>query len=184
MKEEPIDICESTPADDKLEQDYNIAEQDEEGDSSEVSGHKSTNLEKNNTPEVIAQLVASKTPHFVLSNTSHTLTTVYIHTSVVKAFNIALKPEIVLRDQNGNAWHARILFKEDGRIAIGCGWSYFAKNNVKVGDQCVFEFVLQRGNTCEEILVHVLRGNARMKKPSSHWHWHRHVRKRKNREAL
>ncbi|XP_059459268.1 putative B3 domain-containing protein Os03g0621600 [Corylus avellana] len=172
MKEEPIDISESTPAEDKLEQDY-TAEQGEAGDSSEASGPKSTNLEKSNTPAVVAGLVASKTPHFVLSISRCTLATVYIHKSVVKAFNIALKPKTVLRDQNGQAWPVRIIFKEDGRIAIGSGWSYFANNNVKVEDQCVFEFVLQRGNTCEEIRVHVLRGNARMKKPSSHWHWHR-----------
>jgi hypothetical protein len=92
---------------------------------------------------------------------------------VVQAFKIVLKPEMVLRDQNGKSWPVKIIFKNDGRIAIGSGWSYFAKSNVKPTDQCVFEFLLQSGNICEEIRVHVLRGNARMKKPSSHWHWHR-----------
>lgn len=151
-----------------------------EADSSKAHRHKSqktgkANLEENRTPEVVSRLVASKTPHFVLRISHCTLVTAYIHKSVVQAFKIELKPKVVIRDQNGKSWPVKIIFKTDGRIAIGTGWSNFARSSVKARDQCVFEFVLQSGNTCKEIRVYVLRGSARMKKPSRHWHWHRHV---------
>jgi hypothetical protein len=77
---------------------------------------------------------------------------------------------MVIRDQNRNSWPVKINFVSDGRIAIGTGWSTFRmKNNIKVRDQCVFEFVIGRGNTCNEMHVQILRGNARLKNLPRHW---------------
>jgi hypothetical protein len=88
---------------------------------------------------------------------------------VIKAFNIRLEENMVIRDQNRNQWPVKVRFRDDGRFALGRGWSDFRKeNNLQVRDQCVFEFVLGRGNTCKEIHVQILRGNARLKNLPRH----------------
>jgi hypothetical protein len=88
---------------------------------------------------------------------------------VIQAFNIRLKENIVIRDQNRNSWPVKISFRNDGRISLGTGWSDFGKkNNLQVRDQCVFEFVIGKGNICSEMHVQILRGKARLKNLRRH----------------
>ncbi|KAJ0097959.1 hypothetical protein Patl1_28804 [Pistacia atlantica] len=54
---------------------------------------------------------------------------------VVELHGIRLKPDIMLLDQNGDKLPVKVAFRSNDRIA-----------RLKIGDKCVFEFVLSRGN--------------------------------------
>ncbi|XP_059444245.1 putative B3 domain-containing protein At5g66980 isoform X2 [Corylus avellana] len=154
-----------------------LKKNEEPGSSSKAGLHKSrrtveTNQDEPNIPRV-GRFVAPKNPYFVVAIAKHMRYGLRLQRSLVQAFNIRLRENVVIRDQNRknrNPWPVKIIFMSDGRIAIGTGWSHFRKkNNIQVGDQCVFEFVIGRGNICNEMHVQILRGNARLK--NLRWHW-------------
>lgn len=87
----------------------------------------------------------------------------HFQNSVINAFKIIFNGSLVIRDRNGNPWPVKVCSRNDGRFAISTGWSDLAKkNNLRVGDQCVFEFVLGRENLCNEMHLQILRGTARL----------------------
>ncbi|KAG6666376.1 putative B3 domain-containing protein At5g66980 [Carya illinoinensis] len=147
---------------------------EEAGVSSKANQHKSrriagANLEQNKSPKV-ARVVAPKNPYFVTSITKFMRYTLCVRRSVVNAYNIKLKQEVVIRGPNEEKCPVKIVKRSNGRIMIANGWSYFVeKNAVQPKDQCVFEFILGRGNTCREMRVQILRGNARFKKLPKDW---------------
>ncbi|XP_059444439.1 putative B3 domain-containing protein At5g66980 isoform X2 [Corylus avellana] len=110
-----------------------VLKKNEEAGSSKAGQHKSrrtveTNLEKQKIPKV-GQFVAPKNPYFVVAFANHMQYTLNIHRSVIQAFNIRLKENMVIRDQNRNKWPVKISFRSDGRISLGSGWSDFGKKN-------------------------------------------------------
>jgi hypothetical protein len=83
--------------------------------------------------------------------------------SEVKSFKIRFEETTVIRDQDGNPWQMKVYFRDDndGRICIGAGWRAFReKNNLQIGDQCAFDFIIVRDDLCDEIHVKILRGNS------------------------
>lgn len=88
----------------------------------------------------------------------------------MNAYNIKLKQEVVIHGLNEEKYPVKIVERSNGQILIANGWSYFVdKNAVQPKDQCVFEFILGRRNTCSEMRVQILRGNARFKKLPKDW---------------
>lgn len=79
----------------------------------------------------------------------------------MKAHGIKLKPNMMLLDQNGEKWPVKLIFRTDGRIAMTKGWLDFWKTyKLDIGDKCLFEFVLGRGNISKEMKVQVIRKGA------------------------
>ena len=65
---------------------------------------------------------------------------------------------MVLLDQNGKEWPVTVRFRTDGRALINHGWGPFWKEyNLQIGDKCVFELVLGRGNLSQKMHVQVTR---------------------------
>ncbi|XP_042962424.1 putative B3 domain-containing protein At5g66980 isoform X2 [Carya illinoinensis] len=124
----------------------------------------------------VARFVTPKNPFCVMSISTReqNFTSQFLHKSVVEAFNIKLNQDMVICSPNEEKFPVKVLFWKNGRIIIGKGWSAFArKNNVRPKDQCVFEFVLGRGNICSEMRVQILQGKARIEELFKHRYQYR-----------
>lgn len=88
----------------------------------------------------------------------------YVPRTLLKAYSIKLKPDVVLRDQNDKLWPVKVSFKDDGSVVLATGWERFRRKNVKVGQTCRFVCVFGRGNICKEMQVRIIRGSARDRK--------------------
>lgn len=72
--------------------------------------------------------------------------------------NISLKPNIVLRDEEGTLWPATVSFTSQNRISVTAGWSkFYTGHKLRINDKCEFEFVLERGNVCQQLNVKITR---------------------------
>lgn len=70
--------------------------------------------------------------------------------------NILLKPNIVFRDEEGTLWPATVRFASQNRISVTAGWSkFYASHKLEINDKCDFEFVLERGNVCQQLNVKI-----------------------------
>lgn len=79
---------------------------------------------------------------------------------VVKDHNIALPPTLVLRDEIGREWKAKVKIWRDGRAWLSGGWQILCRwNFIDKDDVCICEFV--RPNTIDMFLqVTIVRGQA------------------------
>ena len=81
----------------------------------------------------------------------------FIPQRVLKKKNIKLEKEIMVRDEKRRLWPMRLNTRKDGRQALVKGWTDFWKaNNLRKGDQCLFEFILGRGRISTEMHVQVI----------------------------
>lgn len=86
----------------------------------------------------------------------------YIPGCMVRDHKILLKPNLVLRDEDGDLWHTKICSTSQNRISLTVGWSKFYKTHkLKLNDKCEFEFVLEKGNVCRQLNVKVTRRRRR-----------------------
>ncbi|KAK7397299.1 hypothetical protein VNO78_18467 [Psophocarpus tetragonolobus] len=76
---------------------------------------------------------------------------------VLKKRNIKLISNISLRDEDGKIWPASITTTDnENRYFLGSGWVNFRRsNNIQEGHQCDFEFVVDKENVAQELLVRV-----------------------------
>lgn len=90
----------------------------------------------------------------------------YIPTSFLKTNQIKLNSdeEMIVRDQNGRMWPMQIKERKDGRFYLSSGWIEFREKNLRLGNQCMFEFVLGEGNTCSETIARVLPRGLKIEK--------------------
>lgn len=77
--------------------------------------------------------------------------------SVLRKTNIKLMSKISLRDENGKLWPASIIsIKKEYRHFLGGGWNDFRRSyNIQEGDRCDCEFVVDKANAAQELLVRV-----------------------------
>ncbi|KAL2661461.1 hypothetical protein AAZX31_03G225700 [Glycine max] len=96
--------------------------------------------------------------HFqIYFNAPWRLKKVEIPRSVLRKTNIKLMSKISLRDENGKLWPASIIsIKKEYRHFLGGGWNDFRRSyNIQEGDRCDFEFVVDKANAAQELLVRV-----------------------------
>lgn len=80
----------------------------------------------------------------------------HVPISVLKKFNIKLKPIVTLHGPN-NKVIVKVTFANNGIVYICTGWNGFLKiNNVRLRDKCLIEFVVDNRKICEEMHVQVL----------------------------
>lgn len=80
----------------------------------------------------------------------------FIPSSFLKSHNIQMKPQVKLHDEKGRQWPIKIeMLYESQRVTVTSGWSEFVNKNLKLGDYCVLEFVLEQQNRCGEIHVQI-----------------------------
>ncbi|KAL2345782.1 hypothetical protein Fmac_007067 [Flemingia macrophylla] len=77
---------------------------------------------------------------------------------VLNKMNIKLIPNkiIHLRDENDKLWPVLITAGYSDRQFLGSGWSAFQRgSNIQEGSQCDFQFVVDKANEVQELLVRV-----------------------------
>ncbi|XP_035539099.1 putative B3 domain-containing protein Os03g0621600 isoform X2 [Juglans regia] len=149
-------------------------EKNEEAGLSKAGRQTSRTIVEQKTSIDVARFVTPKNPYCVVSISNRDKNFTCLHKSVVEAFNIKLNQDMVICSPNEEKFPVKIVIWKSGRIIISKGWSAFArKNNVQPKDQCVFEFVLGRGNICSEMRVQILQGKARLEELSKHRYQYR-----------
>ncbi|XP_022132726.1 putative B3 domain-containing protein At5g66980 [Momordica charantia] len=109
-------------------------------------------------PSNSTEIVPSKGPCFERIMKRWSLGTLYISRGVVEEHNISLKPNIVLRDEEGKLWPVTAGTTSQNRMNISSGWPKFYRgHNLRINDKCEFEFVLGRGNVCRQVNVKITR---------------------------
>ncbi|TKY61395.1 putative B3 domain-containing protein [Spatholobus suberectus] len=107
----------------------------------------------------LTNLVPLQDPHFqIYFNAPWRLKKVEVPRRVLSKMNIKLIPKISLRDENDKLWPVAIITTDYGhrRHFLGGGWSDFKRsNNIQEGHLCDFQFVLDKANVAQELLVRV-----------------------------
>lgn len=68
-----------------------------------------------------------------------------------------MNTEIALWDPKGKGWAVKTSVSKTGRIMMKEGWkAFYYGNNLKKGDQCVFEFLCNEDKICKEMNVQIV----------------------------
>ncbi|KAK3005186.1 hypothetical protein RJ639_016428, partial [Escallonia herrerae] len=102
-----------------------------------------------------------KNPYFVAKIRPKRKSELYIPTDVIKDFKIKLREEMVICNQDGKTWTAKVSTWNDGRTYLTRQWRSFCKwNDVQLGDRCLCEIVKGRGRRGTHLQVQVLKAGA------------------------
>ncbi|XP_020210978.1 putative B3 domain-containing protein At5g66980 [Cajanus cajan] len=107
----------------------------------------------------LTKCVPLQNPHFqIYFDAAWRLKKVELPRRVLRKMNIKLMPNriINLRDENDTLWPVIITAGFGDRYFLGSGWSVFQRsNNIQEGQQCDFQFVVDKANVVQEMLVRV-----------------------------
>ncbi|KAK3002784.1 hypothetical protein RJ639_018342, partial [Escallonia herrerae] len=110
-----------------------------------------------------------KNPYFVAKIRPKRKSELYIPTDVIKDFKIKLRDEMVICNQDGKTWTAKVSMWNDGRTYLTRQWRSFCKwNNVQPGDRCLCEIVKGRGRMGTHLQVQVLKAGSWLPKDILH----------------
>ncbi|CAK7337933.1 unnamed protein product [Dovyalis caffra] len=108
--------------------------------------------------------VPGKVPRFVM-NITRTMRFARIPMTFMRQHNINVPKEMKLRDESGKLWPVQVSFWDSGYTVLTSGFSEFCRMNKLVPrDQCIFTFILAKGNFCNVIQVQVVRQDPRTHK--------------------
>ncbi|XP_052195326.1 putative B3 domain-containing protein At5g66980 isoform X2 [Diospyros lotus] len=111
------------------------------------------------------QFAVPENPHFIASVHPKTPNLLIIPRQLIIEHSIRIKPDMILRNQNGKLWPVKVDFRKDGRMSFVKGWrSFWEENGIGYDDKCIFEFLFN-GRRClrREIQVLIVRSKGKAK---------------------
>ncbi|XP_059643884.1 B3 domain-containing protein REM20-like isoform X1 [Cornus florida] len=101
--------------------------------------------------------VRPKNPYFVAKMKQTTRKNdLLVPADVIKDNNLKLPSEIVLRDQDGKTWTAKLVVWSDRRTWIR-GWKAVCRwHNLRENDRCICQFLLGRDGDCTSLQIQVV----------------------------
>ncbi|PSS02559.1 B3 domain-containing protein [Actinidia chinensis var. chinensis] len=133
-------------------------------DSGGYKGKAIANAEIEEDEDVFKSGIVSrpKNPYFVAKLRKKRQNELHVPADVIKDHKLKLPQTLILLDEEGRKWSAKVVGWKDGRIWLaGGGWRAFCKwNDVQWEDRCICEFMQGKGRQGLYLKMHILKAGS------------------------